>query len=329
MQQPSPSRSKTLIRRHSLLVRVTHWVNALCFAVLLISGLQIFNAHPRLYVGLYGADHEQPVFEIGNRQQQGFVRLGSLQLNTTGVLGVSKLEGTLTARAFPGWLTLPSWRDLGAGRHWHFFFAWLLLFNGVIYLLHGFWHRHFRRDLLPNRQQLDARHLWQEICDHARLRVTGLVQQPLSLSLSDLQRFPSRTQITRHDCVEGWSAIGKWQGVPLGLVLDAARLRPGARYVVFLCADELEQTLDGSGRYYESIDLQDAWHPQTLLAYRMNDQPLPVAHGAPLRLRVERQLGYKHAKYLMEIKVVDSFAQLWGGRGGYWEDRGYEWYGGI
>lgn len=162
-----------------------------------------------------------------------------------------------------------------------------------------------------------------------RLRVTGLVQQPLSLSLSDLQRFPSRTQITRHDCVEGWSAIGKWQGVPLGLVLDAARLRPGARYVVFLCADELEQTLDGSGRYYESIDLQDAWHPQTLLAYRMNDQPLPVAHGAPLRLRVERQLGYKHAKYLMEIKVVDSFAQLWGGRGGYWEDRGYEWYGGI
>lgn len=170
MQQPSPSRSKTLIRRHSLLVRVTHWVNALCFAVLLMSGLQIFNAHPRLYVGLYGADHEQPVFEIGNRQQQGFVRLGSLQLNTTGVLGVSKLEGTLTARAFPGWMTLPSWQDLGAGRHWHFFFAWLLLFNGVIYLLHGFWYRHFRRDLLPDRQQLGARHLWQEICDHARLR---------------------------------------------------------------------------------------------------------------------------------------------------------------
>ena len=162
-----------------------------------------------------------------------------------------------------------------------------------------------------------------------RLRVNGLVRRPLSLSLADLRRFPARTQITRHDCVEGWSAIGKWQGVPLGLVLDAAGLKPGARYVVFYCADELEATLDGSGRYYESIDLNDAYHPQTLLAYGMNGRDLPVAHGAPLRLRVERQLGYKHAKYLMEIKVVTSFDELWGGKGGYWEDRGYEWYGGI
>lgn len=162
-----------------------------------------------------------------------------------------------------------------------------------------------------------------------RLRVNGLVQRPLSLSLADLRRFPFRTQITRHDCVEGWSAIGKWQGVPLGLVLDAAGLKPGARYVVFYCADEPEQTLDGSGRYYESIDLNDAYHPQTLLAYGMNGRNLPVAHGAPLRLRVERQLGYKQAKYLMEIKVVTSFSELWGGKGGYWEDRGYEWYGGI
>lgn len=162
-----------------------------------------------------------------------------------------------------------------------------------------------------------------------RLKVSGLVRQPLSLSLDELKRFPSRTQITRHDCVEGWSAIGKWQGVPLGQVLDAAGLKPGARYVVFHCADELEQTLDGSGRYYESIDLQDAYHPQTILAYGMNDRALPVAHGAPLRLRVERHLGYKHAKYLMGIDVVTSFDELWGGKGGYWEDRGYEWYAGI
>ncbi|EOE4546480.1 molybdopterin-binding protein [Klebsiella pneumoniae] len=162
-----------------------------------------------------------------------------------------------------------------------------------------------------------------------RLQVGGLVQRPLSLSLADLKGLPARTQITRHDCVEGWSAIGKWQGVPLGLVLDAAGLKPGARFVVFHCADELEQTLDGSGRYYESIDLNDAYHPQTLLAYSMNDRDLPVEHGAPLRLRVERQLGYKHAKYLMQIKVVSSFDDLWGGKGGYWEDRGYEWYGGI
>lgn len=162
-----------------------------------------------------------------------------------------------------------------------------------------------------------------------RLQVDGLVQRPQRLSLADLKRFPSRTQITRHDCVEGWSAIGKWQGVPLGRILDVAGLKPGARYVVFHCADELEQTLDGSGAYYESIDLLDAYHPQTILAYGMNGKDLPVAHGAPLRLRVERQLGYKHAKYLMRIEVVDSFASLFGGKGGYWEDRGYEWYGGI
>lgn len=162
-----------------------------------------------------------------------------------------------------------------------------------------------------------------------KLQVDGLVQQPLSLSLSDLKRLPSRTQITRHDCVEGWSAIGQWQGVALGHVLDLARLKPGARYVVFHCADELELTLDGSGRYYESIDLLDAYHPQTLLAYGMNGKDLPVAHGAPLRLRVERQLGYKHAKYVMRIEVVSAYDTLWGGRGGYWEDRGYEWYAGI
>jgi len=162
-----------------------------------------------------------------------------------------------------------------------------------------------------------------------RLRVDGLVQRPLSLSLEDLTGLPSRTQITRHDCVEGWSAIAKWQGVQLGRVLDAAGLAPGARYVVMHCADELEQTLDGSGRYYESIDLIDAWHPQTLLAYAMNDRRLAVEHGAPLRLRVERQLGYKHAKYLMRLEVVSTFKGLWGGKGGYWEDRGYEWYAGI
>lgn len=162
-----------------------------------------------------------------------------------------------------------------------------------------------------------------------RLKVDGLVNQPLSLSLTDLQRFPTQTQITRHDCVEGWSSIGKWHGVKLGQILQTAGLKPSARYVIFHCADELEQTLDGSGRYYESIDLVDAFHPQTILAWGMNGKALPVAHGAPLRLRVERQLGYKQAKYLMHLEVVSSFDTLWGGKGGYWEDRGYEWYGGI
>jgi len=162
-----------------------------------------------------------------------------------------------------------------------------------------------------------------------RLKIDGLVERPQELSLADLKKLPARSQITRHDCVEGWSAIGKWTGVPLGNLLASGGLKPSARFAVFYCADELERTLDGSGRYYESIDLVDAFHPQTILAYALNDQDLSVGHGAPLRLRVERQLGYKHAKYLMRIEIVDSFGGLWGGNGGFWEDRGYEWYAGI
>ena len=162
-----------------------------------------------------------------------------------------------------------------------------------------------------------------------RLVVDGLVERPLSLSLAEVRGLASRTQITRHDCVEGWSSIAKWQGARLGPLLDKAGLKKTARYLVFHCGDSLEQTLDGSGQYYESIDLIDAYHPQTILAYAMNDATLPVAHGAPLRLRVERQLGYKQAKYIMRIEAVDDFAHLGRGKGGYWEDRGYEWYAGI
>ncbi len=162
-----------------------------------------------------------------------------------------------------------------------------------------------------------------------RLQVDGMVKTAKSFSMADLKAMPSRTQITRHDCVEGWSAIGKWTGVPLGLVLEKVGLAPGARYAVFYCADDYEQSLDGSGLYYESIDLVDAWHPQTILSYGMNGKDLEIAHGAPLRLRVERQLGYKHAKYLMRIELVDSFRNIGSGKGGFWEDRGYEWYAGI
>jgi DMSO/TMAO reductase YedYZ molybdopterin-dependent catalytic subunit len=162
-----------------------------------------------------------------------------------------------------------------------------------------------------------------------RLVVDGLVDRPLSLSLADLRALPSRSQITRHDCVEGWSSIAKWTGARLGPLLDRAGLNPMARYIVFHCGDTLEQTLDGSGQYYESIDLIDAYHPQTILAYAMNDRPLPVPHGAPLRLRVERQLGYKQAKYIMRVEAVNELSHLGRGKGGFWEDRGYEWYAGI
>lgn len=162
-----------------------------------------------------------------------------------------------------------------------------------------------------------------------RLEIGGLVDHPAKLSLDELRQLPSRTQITRHDCVEGWSCIGKWKGAQLAPLLRQVGLKPQARFLVFHCADTMEETLAGPAKYYESIDLDDALHTQTILAYEMNDAILPVAHGAPLRLRVERQLGYKMAKYVMRIEAVENFAAIDGGRGGYWEDRGYEWYAGI
>jgi DMSO/TMAO reductase YedYZ molybdopterin-dependent catalytic subunit len=162
-----------------------------------------------------------------------------------------------------------------------------------------------------------------------RLTVDGLVRRPLSLSLDELKALPARTQITQHNCDEGWSAIGQWTGVPLSHLLQAAELMPDVRYIVFHCLDELERTPDRSGLYYESLDLFDAFHPQTILAYGMNGEPLPVGHGAPLRLRVERQIGYKNAKYVTRIEAVDRLDRIGRGKGGFWEDRGYQWYAGL
>jgi DMSO/TMAO reductase YedYZ molybdopterin-dependent catalytic subunit len=158
-----------------------------------------------------------------------------------------------------------------------------------------------------------------------QLQVDGLVKTPRPFSLAQLRAYPARTQITRHDCVEGWSAIGQWMGVPVSAILDEVQLQDDARYIVFHCAD------DFSGRpYYESIDLVDAYHPQTILAYGMNGGSLPIGHGAPVRLRVERQLGYKQAKFIMRVEAVASLSGIGQGRGGYWEDVGlYDWYAGI
>jgi DMSO/TMAO reductase YedYZ molybdopterin-dependent catalytic subunit len=161
-----------------------------------------------------------------------------------------------------------------------------------------------------------------------RLTVDGRVRQKLTLSLSEIKQMPARTQVTMHCCDEGWSAIGQWTGVPLAHLLEAAELLPDARYIVFHCLDELERSFDRSGLYYESLDLFDALHPQTILAYEMNGGSLPVQHGAPLRLRVERQIGYKHAKYVARIEAVAALDRIGRGRGGFWEDRGYQWYAG-
>ncbi|QPC97758.1 molybdopterin-dependent oxidoreductase [Qipengyuania soli] len=158
-----------------------------------------------------------------------------------------------------------------------------------------------------------------------RLEVRGLVETPLSLSLDNVRKLPQRTQVTRHDCVEGWSAIGEWTGPQLSLLLEAAKLKPEARFIVFHCADEYKGT-----SYYESIDLVDAFHPQTIVAHQLNGEPLPVRNGAPFRMRIERQLGYKQAKYLTAIEAVASLEGIGEGQGGFWEDRsGYQWYAGI
>ena len=149
-----------------------------------------------------------------------------------------------------------------------------------------------------------------------RLSVEGLVAAPRSFSLADLKRLPSRTQITRHTCEEGWSSIGEWTGVPLSLVLDAVRMLPTARFVVYYSYDD----------WVDCIDLLDALHPQTILAYGMNGRDLPIPHGAPLRLRVERQLGYKSLKFLHRIVVTDEFDD--GGEKGNIQN-GWAWYTGI
>ncbi|MBY6128552.1 molybdopterin-dependent oxidoreductase [Qipengyuania aquimaris] len=158
-----------------------------------------------------------------------------------------------------------------------------------------------------------------------RLDVRGLVDNPMQLTLDNIRKLPQRTQVTRHDCVEGWSAIGEWTGPQLSLLLDAAGLKPEAKFIVFRCADNLN-----GQDYYESVDLIDAYHPQTIVAHMLNGEPLPIRNGAPLRMRVERQLGYKHPKYLTAIEAVASLDDIGGGKGGYWEDRaGYQWYAGI
>jgi DMSO/TMAO reductase YedYZ molybdopterin-dependent catalytic subunit len=158
-----------------------------------------------------------------------------------------------------------------------------------------------------------------------RLIVDGAVERRRALALTDLYALPQQTQITRHDCVEGWSAIGKWAGVRLSDVLDVAGVRDDARYAVFHCMDN-----DGQGNlYYESLDLHQARHPQALLAMRLNDAPLDPDHGAPVRLRVPTQLGYKSAKWIARIELVGTYANIAAGKGGYWEDQGYEWYAGI
>jgi thiosulfate reductase cytochrome b subunit len=174
VSQPAKT-PREILYRHRLATRVTHWINALCVAILVMSGLQIFNAHPRLYWGEVGAYGDPAAFEIGAYDGEdglrGVVRIGDLEFDTTGVFGVSNgAYGRAAVQAFPSWATIPSYRDLATGRRWHLFFAWLFAINMCVYFAFSIANGHFRRDLLPARGELRPRHVLIEIVAHARLR---------------------------------------------------------------------------------------------------------------------------------------------------------------
>lgn len=158
-----------------------------------------------------------------------------------------------------------------------------------------------------------------------RLPVSGLVDNPQTFTLAQLRAMASLTEITRHDCVEGWSVVGKFGGVPLAQVLAMVRPKREARYAIFYSFDR-----DQSGaQFYGSIDLVQAAHPQTMLQLDLNGKPLDPDHGAPVRLRIPTQLAYKSTKWVQRIELASTFKNVFGGQGGYWEDNGYEWYAGI
>ena len=206
--------ARQLVQRHSVLVRVTHWINVLCFSLLLMSGAQIFNAHPRLYWGQYGADYDHAWLAMdslrSNGTWRGVLHVGPLSVETTGLLGASKdAAGALAPRGFPSWLTIPSYQDLADGRHWHFFFAWLFAINGAVYLVGGIVSRHFRRDLLPTRAELAPAHLAQEVVDHARLR------------------FPAGEAARRYNVLQKLSYMAVAFVLLPGMVLTGLTMSPG------------------------------------------------------------------------------------------------------
>ena len=167
------------------------------------------------------------------------------------------------------------------------------------------------------------------LAEHAfadyRLQVGGLVERPLSLSLAELREMQATSQITLHNCIQGWTNIAKWEGVPLAAVLELCRPRPDARYVVFHAFDDKSKTQGEGyvGHYYGTLPLKLAARPQTILALEMNGSPLPIEHGAPLRLRVETLLGFKMVKWIRAIELIDDYRDIGMGQGGWREDQQY------
>ncbi|MBA4355135.1 MAG: hypothetical protein C0409_10620 [Novosphingobium sp.] len=161
-----PAEQRPLVYRTRLPVRIWHWINAVCIFVMLMSGATIFNAHPRLYWGAYGANYDDPWLVIGRRGQEGYLYLAGLEIPTTEFLGFTEQS----IRAFPPLVTIPSYYSLAEGRQWHFFFAWVLVISAAVFIAYSLWSKHLSRDLLLDRDERKPAHLWHDIKQHARLR---------------------------------------------------------------------------------------------------------------------------------------------------------------
>jgi thiosulfate reductase cytochrome b subunit len=224
-----------IVTRHRLSTRLWHWLNALTVFVLLMSGLMIFNAHPRLYWGEYGANADYAWLEIGSTADSGYFRVGSMTLPTTGVLGHrTDAAGRVDRRAFPGWATIPSTYSLAAGRRWHLAFAWVLATGLIFYWINILISRHWR-GLLPHRAELKPRHLWREVADHARLRFP---KGAAALQYNTLQKLSYAAILflvlpvvilTGLTMSPGMNAAWPW-------LLDLFGGRQSARSIHFICA---------------------------------------------------------------------------------------------
>jgi thiosulfate reductase cytochrome b subunit len=222
--------------RHRALVRLTHWINALCILFLLGSGLNIFNAHPRLYWGMTGTDADQPFFALGAMDtvtgSKGFAQIGAWQFDTSGLLGWSRVDGEFQARGWPSWLTIPGFQDLADARHWHFLFAWILVFNGLAYLAYSLGSRHLQRDIWPSRADIKA--IPRSILVHIKLKhPTGdaarrynVLQKLAYLGVISLIALMVLTGLTMSP---GFNAIFPW-------LLDLFGGRQSARSIHFLSA---------------------------------------------------------------------------------------------
>jgi thiosulfate reductase cytochrome b subunit len=209
---PAPAKPvKVLVRRHGVVVRITHWINALALLFLLLSGLQIFNAHPALYWG-QGSDFAHPWLAMGSREQGGQLHgvtvIGGAQFDTTGFLGASKQGDVVVTRGFPSWLTIPSYRFLALGRRYHFFFAWMFALNGLVYVASALISRHLTRDLVPTPDQIKPRHVLAEIWDHMRLR------------------FPKGEEARRYNVLQKGAYLGVAFGLLPLMVLTGMTMSP-------------------------------------------------------------------------------------------------------